>query len=65
VTKLAEPIQTDEEQEQFPPVMDDAGRRRYEEACRFFDEHLASLAKEAEDAEMLTKDDFAIRINAK
>lgn len=65
MTKLAEPIQTTEEQEKFPPVIKDAGRDRYEKARRFFVDRLAPLAAQAKKAETLTKDDFAIRINAK
>jgi hypothetical protein len=44
---------------------DTGTRRRYEKAYAFFGKKLLPLANDATASERLTKDDFAIRINAR
>ena len=46
-------------------LLDPKTRRRYEKARAFFGKKLRPLAKEVRDSERLTKEDFAIRINAR
>jgi DNA-binding transcriptional regulator YiaG len=45
--------------------MDEETLKRYEEACRQLDKKLKGVAKEIRESERLTRDDFAIRINAR
>jgi hypothetical protein len=63
--KTAEKAKTDNQTVEFPPVIDEKSQHRYEQARRFFAKHLSPLTREAKKAEILTKDDFAIQINAK
>ena len=46
-------------------LLDSESRKRYEEACYAFDEQIKPLARAVNDSERLTKDDYAIRINAR
>ena len=50
---------------QSEDLLDADTRRRYEVACSFFEKQLISIARAVSDSECLTKDDFAIRINAR
>lgn len=58
-------ITTEDKCRAHEELLDAETRREYEEARSFFAEKLSALAKEVADSERLSKDDFAIRINAK
>lgn len=51
--------------DQSADQLDADTRREYEKACAFFGQKLSPLAKEVVDSERLSKDDFAIRIDAR
>ncbi len=49
---------------QAEDLLDAETRQQYVEACLFFERTVDPVAQEVVNSERLTKDDFAIRINA-